>query len=57
MRVDEILQQGLHAFIAELQNRINAVDDAVFQDFIAISGAPATEETPSMEEKMRTANT
>ena len=29
----------------------------LFQDFIAISGAPATEETPSMEEKMRTANT
>ncbi|MFN5470277.1 MAG: alpha-E domain-containing protein [Pirellulaceae bacterium] len=55
MRVDEILQQGLHAFIAELQNRINAVDDALFQDFIAISGAPAADETPQMEAKMRAA--
>jgi hypothetical protein len=55
--VDEILQQGLHAFIAELQNRINAVDDAIFRDFIAISSAPANEETPQMEEKMRAAAT
>jgi hypothetical protein len=55
MRVDEILQQGLHAFINELQNRINAVDDAIFQDFIAISGAPAADETPQMEANMRAA--